>query len=277
MQHHLVVVQHLGEKLAREFVELQPLDLALELDVVGQVQLHLGDDADAAITANGGIEQGGIGLARGFVDLAVGKHDAQGAHAADDRPLLVEAPVGIDAERSADGEVVEILHHPHGEVVGIDVLLNIPPGGSALHADALVLRVQLENAVEGTHVEMQAGGIGALAAHAVAAAADGYGAVGGEYGVDDVLLALRSHHLADANRIQGGDVVDDQRVVPAFGNEGGLVIEPGRNGAKSQRDGQQQFEKDGEYCLQNPHVLLFSMSAAAQAPRLIVIDAIFSL
>ena len=187
------------------------LSLLLDADVVRQFQRGLRDHAEPAVAADGAVEDLRIrrGARRGL--RTVREDQPDGLHRQDQGTKPHVAPVRVHGERAADREIGIRLHDPHGQVRRVDALLDLTPPRSRLHRDGLGRGIEGQDAVEPPHVDLQRSLGGDLAAHAVARAADGDRSGGAPDRRDDLFGGGRGQHPADGDRIELGDVVDDQR------------------------------------------------------------------
>ena len=208
VQDDLGVVVDLGLEVGAVVAEGHFVDAAQQAHVVAQVQGGLDDHPQAAVAADGAVEQLTVVLRAGVHHLAVGQHQLDGFHRAHQRAVADVAAMGVDAQGAADGEVGVALHDAHGQVVGVDVVLHGAPSDARLHGDFLALFGEVEHLVEAAHVDLQGVLGGGLAAHAVAPAADGDGPGVLGHLLDDLLQAGGAHHLIDHDGVELGDVVD---------------------------------------------------------------------
>ncbi len=79
----------------------------------------------------------------------------------------------IDAEGPTDAEVGVGLHDLHGEVVRIDVFLDLSPRDASLNRDLLAFLREADHSIEVPHVQLEGIVRRRLPTHAVAPAADG--------------------------------------------------------------------------------------------------------
>ena len=110
------------------------------------------------------------------------------------------------------------------------MLLDLSPARPGLHTDGPRQRIELEDAVEAPHVDVERTLGGNLAAHAVAGTTNRDRAGVVRDGLDNLLRRRRRQHLGHADGIEARDVVDDAGRV-----DGGLGLADDRERAQGER------------------------------------------
>src|SRR5262245_57543470 len=182
--------------------------------IVREPEGRIDDDAEATIAAYAAVEELGVFGPTRRDELSIGQDHPDGLDRVDERALTHVATVRVHAERPADGEVRIRLHDLDGQVVGIDGFLNLAPGDTRLHGDALALRLERDDVIERTHVEVQAVCDRDLPAHAVARAADRDRPGVRAYQLTHLVDCLRDSDPLDRDRVQLAHIVHDRRGRP---------------------------------------------------------------
>ena len=209
------VVPHLLREIAGVVGDRHHLVAALDPDVPGEVEGDVGDDAQPAVAAYDAGEDLRVHRAARLHHGPVREHDPQAANGTDQRSLPDVAAVHVDRYRAADREVGVGLHDLHGEIVGVERLLDLAPPRAGLDGDRPRGGIQRQDAIEPAHVDLERAGRGGLSPHAVAPAADGDGALVRAHRLDDLLHRRGCDHALQGHRVESGDVVDHGRPIEA--------------------------------------------------------------
>ena len=208
VEHGIRGIPDVAEEVVPVAADRHDLVAPRDLHVVGELERGLGYHADAAVAAYRPVEDVAVRCRRRIDDAPVGEDHLDRLHRKDQGARVHVAAVAVHAEGPSDGEVGVRLHDAHRQVVGIDLLLDIPPGGACLDRDRLLLRVERHDLVEAPHVDVQASLGGDLAALAFAGAADRDGPArafhGGAYLVD----RRGRNDAADDDGVELRDIVD---------------------------------------------------------------------
>ena len=148
------------------------------------------DDAEPPVTADCAVEHVRVPEGAGLDPPAVSQDDLQRPDRRDQRPRTDVAAVRVDRQRSAHGEAGVALHVRNRQARWIDVLLDLSPARPSLHTDGPRPRVELEDAVEAPHVDVERTLGRNLAAHTVAGTADRDRARVVRDGLDNLLVVV---------------------------------------------------------------------------------------
>ena len=209
VEDHIAMTADVGLEVLAVGAQRHDLAPALDAHVVGEPERGLDDHAQRAVAADGAVEDLRVLGGAGPDQPPVGEHDADRPDRLDQRPLADVAPVHVDAQRTAHGEVGVALHDLHREVVRIDGVLDLAPGDACLDRDLLALLRERHDTVEPSHVDLQRALGRRLSALAEAPAADRHRSRVRPHRLDDLVDRRGNEHPVDHDRVDPGDVVDD--------------------------------------------------------------------
>jgi hypothetical protein len=167
------------------------------------------DDADAAVTADCGVEEVWIFFWRSGVQGSIGEEDVDFSDGPDEGAFADIASVDIDAEGSADGEVGVGLHDPDGEAMRVDLFLDLSPSGAGLDGDGACFVVEMKDLVQTSEIDVKGVRVADLAALAESSASERDGAMMGEEGCAEFLDGGWGCEGCDGRGVESCDVVDD--------------------------------------------------------------------